>query len=322
MVRSTYPWSLTGLVLLFSCAESAVDSEYVPEAPEETAFAPLDASALASLDADLGADEDAAAESETPDAAAARADAAAADGGRDAGQDAGVDAGRDASVKADASAGSPAKDAGAVDAGERDAGPASTSDAGPEGCPVGQVRCGAACIDTRADPEHCGSCDFACSGADECSESQCVAPAVPSAQGCTGQSFNGHGYLFCTTTLDWFDARMRCLRAGLDLAVPNDAAENDFIHAHLNNGRSWLGVTDRDLENRFSQVGFGDNDNTAGGAVSFSPWARNEPSNAASSCLLGGIICSGDEDCVEMYADGTWNDHSCDVSHAYVCEAY
>jgi len=324
MVRSQYTWSLPGLVLLVACAESAVDSEYVPEAAEQTDFPSLESkpSTANAFDADLALDEnDAAAESEARDAAEAGADAAAPDAGRDAGRDAGADAG----AKADASTSSAAKDAGAKDAGandagESDAGSASMNDAAQQACPMDQVRCGAACVDTRTNAQHCGSCDFACSGTDVCEASQCVAPPLPSMQGCTGQTFNGHGYLFCTTTLDWFDARIRCIRAGLDLAVPDDADENDFIHGHQNNARSWLGVTDRDRENRFSRVGFGDNDNTAGGAVSFTRWARNEPSNSATSCLLG-VICSGDEDCVEMQADGTWNDGSCDVSHAYVCES-
>jgi len=43
-------------------------------------------------------------------------------------------------------------------------------------CRLGLTRCGSACVDTRTDPDHCGSCDGACGGEEaRCQEGDCVA---------------------------------------------------------------------------------------------------------------------------------------------------
>lgn len=54
-------------------------------------------------------------------------------------------------------------------------------------CRVGLMRCGAACVDTRSDPDHCGSCDAMCGGAKSlCQESECAAQCQAPRATCGG----------------------------------------------------------------------------------------------------------------------------------------
>ncbi len=93
-----------------------------------------------------------------PDAAA-NADAARHDGGHDAGPpdgaaDASTDAGSDAFI--------------------RDVGTDAQGDAGGPRCGIGQMLCGASCVDPR-DATHCGDCTTACAGTDVCASGRCAA---------------------------------------------------------------------------------------------------------------------------------------------------
>jgi hypothetical protein len=47
---------------------------------------------------------------------------------------------------------------------------------GPGPCPEGQTRCGDSCVDTTADPMHCGGCFNACTAGMSCVDSVCVCP--------------------------------------------------------------------------------------------------------------------------------------------------
>lgn len=44
-----------------------------------------------------------------------------------------------------------------------------------EGCAEGETDCNGDCADLGSDPDHCGSCDHACEGGQECRAGQCVA---------------------------------------------------------------------------------------------------------------------------------------------------
>ena len=64
---------------------------------------------------------------------------------------------------------------------------AETCQAGVCVCRDGLTRCGAACVDPRADPAHCGECDGACGGAaDVCQDSVCAAACDPPRRACDG----------------------------------------------------------------------------------------------------------------------------------------
>lgn len=58
-------------------------------------------------------------------------------------------------------------DGGARDGGDRDGG---ARDGGSPGC----VQCGLVCVDTTTDPKHCGACDRACPGNQQCVAAKCV----------------------------------------------------------------------------------------------------------------------------------------------------
>lgn len=45
-------------------------------------------------------------------------------------------------------------------------------------CEAGLVTCGAVCVDTTADPDHCGACDMACAANQACTSSICLAPTL------------------------------------------------------------------------------------------------------------------------------------------------
>ena len=74
-------------------------------------------------------------------------------------------------------------DASLVDSSSNDGGPSDVAAKDvikptEAGCPSGLVACGNACVDTKSDPAHCGSCTTACTAPDggtpECDASQCA----------------------------------------------------------------------------------------------------------------------------------------------------
>ncbi len=83
---------------------------------------------------------------------------------------------------------------------------------------------------------------------------------------------------------------------GANLISVQSAAENaDLVQALSNQGYSsnviWIGYSDAVAEGSFVWYD--------GSALSYSNWAPGEPNNA------------GDEDCTQIYPDGSWNDLNC-----------
>jgi hypothetical protein len=241
-------------------------------------------------------------------------DASAADAARDpVPNEAGVDAAlRDAAVR----------DAAAPAPGERDA--ATARDAAvPSGpmCSAEQRACGASCVDVRSDVANCGSCGMRCAAGEMCAESRCMRP--PPA-GCTARTLANRRYLFCTTPLVWRDARMSCLGAGMDLAIIDNAAENELVRTI--GATAWLGAGDSTMEGRYAAVVPGNAQRSDGAQLSYLNWSSGEPNNIA-HCdgRAVGSLCFGDvrdEDCVQIIASGQWNDANCLESTQYVCEQY
>lgn len=50
----------------------------------------------------------------------------------------------------------------------------SGSDGNAENCPVGQIRCGALCVTSESDPDHCGGCEKRCDEGSRCDAGVCV----------------------------------------------------------------------------------------------------------------------------------------------------
>jgi len=53
-------------------------------------------------------------------------------------------------------------------------------------CPTGETACGATCYDLRLDPNHCGDCATACTGADVCDNGTCSASCTGGRMNCDG----------------------------------------------------------------------------------------------------------------------------------------
>ncbi|XP_060568366.1 mannose-binding protein C-like [Ruditapes philippinarum] len=80
-------------------------------------------------------------------------------------------------------------------------------------------------------------------------------------------------------------------------------SEDDFVRS-LGTGPSHIGLNDIDNEGVHVWISSG---NLAFGT--FTNWKVGEPSNGGSG-----------EDCVEIRAQGRWNDVPCSLTRLYVCE--
>uniref|UniRef100_A0A8C6S6G1 C-type lectin domain-containing protein n=1 Tax=Neogobius melanostomus TaxID=47308 RepID=A0A8C6S6G1_9GOBI len=124
----------------------------------------------------------------------------------------------------------------------------------------------------------------------------------------------------------WPDARHYCQAVKTELASVHSRAEVEFIR-NLNYTKEhhiWIGLTRDQNCNTFYQanetkmiiyflcniVGWGWTDKTS---VGFLNWAQGEP-NAA---FHPGEVA--EENCVEMYHDGHWNDNNCLLKRGFAC---
>lgn len=122
---------------------------------------------------------------------------------------------------------------------------------------------------------------------------------------CPVDYFGGHAYQFCTFTTDWATARDRCVSYGYHLVHIGTKEENDWILYTANTYLVidwWIGLNDLETEGTFKWA--------SGEPVTYTRWASGEPNNL------------NNEDCVQLYPDGTWNDKTCTSPwYRYICEA-
>ncbi len=103
--------------------------------------------------------------------------------------------------------------------------------------------------------------------------------------------FDGHAYYKKTSgDVEYWDALNHANALGGYIVTINSQAENDFVAGFLGGGDIWLGLSDAGSEGNFYW--------TNGEPVTYTNWAAGEPNNA------------NNEDYVEMWAGGTWNDLS------------
>uniref|UniRef100_A0A3Q3VUX1 C-type lectin domain-containing protein n=1 Tax=Mola mola TaxID=94237 RepID=A0A3Q3VUX1_MOLML len=109
-------------------------------------------------------------------------------------------------------------------------------------------------------------------------------------------------------SFSWPDSRHYCQSFKTELASFHSRAEVEFIRNfnHSRHHNLWIGLT-RDNNCEF---GWAWTDNTP---VGFFNWASGEP-NAA---LHPGEVA--EENCVEMYLDGRWNDNKCLDKKGFIC---
>jgi hypothetical protein len=127
---------------------------------------------------------------------------------------------------------------------------------------------------------------------------------------CDLGAFGTSAYLFCAARADWSTARAACQQVGYDLAAVEDATEDSYLYASVNQrgfGDTWLGLNDRQNEGSWVWPD--------GAPLAYSHWDRGEPND-------GG---DGGEDCgVLMTRDGReseWDDRGCGRDYSYICEA-
>nr|QNH72460.1 toxin candidate TRINITY_DN17816_c0_g1_i1.p1 [Isarachnanthus nocturnus] len=121
--------------------------------------------------------------------------------------------------------------------------------------------------------------------------------------------FRGFCYYFSTTVAgSWVSARKTCLSQGSDLTSVHSLEEQDFlndwmerINESFGTAYFWNGATDKKKEGSFKWC-----DKTSWG---YTNWLENEPNEY------------GEENCVEMYSSGKWNDLNCfSPGHRYICK--
>lgn len=99
------------------------------------------------------------------------------------------------------------------------------------------------------------------------------------------------------------NSKEACFHLGGQIASPRNAAENNALSkmAAKLGKYIYLGINDRETEGVFQYL--------SGERVQYSNWAASEPNNQTEQ-----------EDCVEMYTDGRWNDKRCSENRLIICE--
>ncbi|XP_023603575.1 pulmonary surfactant-associated protein D-like [Myotis lucifugus] len=121
----------------------------------------------------------------------------------------------------------------------------------------------------------------------------------PNGRGVGQKVFKSAGFLQSS-----YEARQVCTQAGGQLPSPRSAAENQALQqlVHFENkGAAFLSMTDFWKEGWFTYPG--------GAFLVYSNWAPGEPNDD-----------SGREDCVEIMANGKWNDVPCGANRLVICE--
>ncbi|XP_014796010.1 PREDICTED: pulmonary surfactant-associated protein A-like [Calidris pugnax] len=113
------------------------------------------------------------------------------------------------------------------------------------------------------------------------------------------------GKIFATNgKKDNFDATIqKCKEVGGSIATPRNPGENDAILYFVKkaNTYAYLGMKESLIPRKFQFLD--------GTELSYTNWYSNEPAG------------NGEEECVEMYTDGTWNDRKCNQYHLIVCSS-
>ncbi|KAM4605884.1 uncharacterized protein O3C94_023193 [Discoglossus pictus] len=108
-------------------------------------------------------------------------------------------------------------------------------------------------------------------------------------------------YLLSLDYENWVESSIWCREQGGHLAVINSEQEQKFLQG-LVTERSWIGLTDRDIEGQWHWVD--------GTPYSTNPkfWSSKQPDN------------SGNEDCVTLSSVSQWTDEKCRRSLKSICE--
>ena len=225
------------------------------------------------------------------------ADAGASDGGLDAAaQDAGPDVGMECPCGArrvcvDARCEADSDDDGVADGDDCAPTDPSRFPGAPETCNGVDDDC-----DDSMD-EGFALADETCNGIDDDCDSNVDESDV--CEGCSPFSLGASRYLLCPRQR-WVDASDQCRNMGFELATIETDAENAALVSRLVGG-AWIGLNDRATEDTFVWAD--------GSTATYRNWGLGEPNN------------SGNEDCVVLQEDMTWNDDDCPNRNPALCES-
>uniref|UniRef100_A0A8C4J6R9 C-type lectin domain-containing protein n=2 Tax=Dromaius novaehollandiae TaxID=8790 RepID=A0A8C4J6R9_DRONO len=112
------------------------------------------------------------------------------------------------------------------------------------------------------------------------------------------------GKIFATSgkTADFYTTVQKCKQAGGSIATPRNQGENAAILYFVKqfNKYAYLGAKESLIPGKFYSLN--------GAEMNYTNWHLGEPS------------AKGEEECVEMYTDGTWNDKKCNHNRLIVCQ--
>lgn len=102
--------------------------------------------------------------------------------------------------------------------------------------------------------------------------------------------------------VDFASALQSCEEAGGTLATPTNEEENKAILSIVRqyNQYAYLGIKEGEISGQFKYIN--------GMPLNYTNWHQYEPNG------------KGREKCVEMYADGSWNDKKCNQYRLTICE--
>lgn len=188
--------------------------------------------------------------------------------------------------------------------------PPSASPGGEGGNPAAGGDAGAG--GAAASAGNAGSAGGAGAGGAPANELVCAESYTLASAGLTSR------YRQVTTGRGWVEAERDCESDGGHLVVIDSVAENEFMTSIAEKSVTnvdgthqlvWLGAGDSSTEGEFRWVTGSDFDLTFWSGGGGAGGANGEPNDLYD-----------DEDCVEIRADGQWNDDRCDAMLAYVCE--
>ncbi|XP_038058758.1 asialoglycoprotein receptor 2-like [Patiria miniata] len=110
--------------------------------------------------------------------------------------------------------------------------------------------------------------------------------------------WGGKCYRAIMNPLTWAEAKDECIKMGGVLAVPQSQEETDFL-MRLVPTRFWINCNNFEEEGIWKCLDLTDE-------VEFMNWAAKQPDNHG-----------GNEDCVELFRSGKWNDLPC---HIWKCQ--
>lgn len=148
---------------------------------------------------------------------------------------------------------------------------------------------------------------------------QALPPVIESCDmldGAVSNDENGHCYRINADKLTFGDAQNACVASSGHLVTVNSEAEDDFVHALLDEAH-WLGATDGRAN---GMEGVAPYTWVNGDEWDYTNWEDGQPNAVATNCPNenGGANCY--EHCAYQDDSGGWNDRACWHTIASICE--